>query len=120
MAWRVDNVDPMVLPEAGGRRRCDRDAALLLLRHPIHRRRAFMDLADFIRTPGVVEDPLGGRGLTGVDMRHDADVSVSVEGCAACHDRSSGGTARGGRPGIGILSRSETAALTSGNAKKPC
>jgi hypothetical protein len=35
-----------------------------------------MHLADLVALAGVVEDPLGGRGLAGVDMRHDPDVAV--------------------------------------------
>src|SRR5439155_14642167 len=96
MAWCVDDVDPVVLPKAGGRGRGDRDAALLLLRHPVHRRGAFVDLADFVGPPGVIEDALCRGRLAGINMRHDADVAVPLEGCRACHQRSSGGTTRGG------------------------
>jgi hypothetical protein len=31
-------------------------------------------LADLVRLPRVEEDPLGGGGLAGIDVRHDADV----------------------------------------------
>jgi hypothetical protein len=34
-----------------------------------------VDLTDLVRDAGVEEDPLGGRGLTSVDVRHDADVA---------------------------------------------
>src|SRR5690242_17787561 len=37
VAGRVDDVDADVAPVAGGRRGGDGDAALLLLRHPVHR-----------------------------------------------------------------------------------
>ena len=56
-------------------RRGDGDAALLLLLHPVHRR-AVVDFADLMRLAGVVEDALGRRRLTGVDVGHDADVAV--------------------------------------------
>src|SRR6266513_1176405 len=75
VARSVDDVDPAVPPEAGRRRRRDRDAALLLLDHPVHRRRALVHLADLVRTPGVVEDALRRRRLAGVDVGHDADVA---------------------------------------------
>jgi hypothetical protein len=58
VARRVDDVDAVVAPEAG---RCggrDRNAALLLLDHPVHRRGAFVDLADLVVDPRVIEDPL--------------------------------------------------------------
>ena len=72
---RVDDVDLRVAPGHGGRGRRDGDAALLLLRHPVHDGRAFVDLADLVRLAGVVQDALGRRGLAGVDVRHDADVA---------------------------------------------
>jgi hypothetical protein len=37
----------------------------------------------------VVEDALGRGGLAGVDVRHDADVAVALEGIFAGHDRGS-------------------------------
>jgi len=36
-------------------------------------------LADLVGPAGIVEHALGGRRLAGVDMRHDADISVSFE-----------------------------------------
>ena len=78
VARRIDDVDALVAPGAGGRRRRDRDAALLLLRHPIHRRRAFMDLANAVRAARVKQHALRGRGLTGIDVRHDADIPATL------------------------------------------
>ena len=72
---RVDDVDPVVAPEAGRRGGGDRDAALLLLHHPVHGRGAVVDLADLVVDPRVEEDPLGSRRLTGIDVRHDADIA---------------------------------------------
>ena len=85
MTGRVDDVDPMVLPEAGRRRRGDCDAALLLLRHPVHRGSAFVNFADLVRAPGIVQNPLGRGRLAGIDMRHDTDIPIPLEGCRACH-----------------------------------
>ncbi len=76
---RVDDVDATVAPEAGGGGRRDRDAALLLLHHPVHRRGALVHLTHLVGAAGVVEDPLGGRRLAGVDVRHDADVPDLVQ-----------------------------------------
>src|SRR5690606_13806508 len=42
---RVDDIEALAVPERGGRGRRDRDAALLLLRHPVHGGRALMGLA---------------------------------------------------------------------------
>ena len=76
---RIDDVDAKVAPDRrrGGRR--DRDAALLLLRHPVHDGRALVDLAHLVGAARVVEDPLGRRRLAGVDVRHDPDVADLVE-----------------------------------------
>ena len=76
---RIDNVDPMVAPLGRRRRRRDRDAALLLLRHPVHRRGALVHLAQLVGAPGVIEDALRRRRLTGVDVRHDPDIADAVQ-----------------------------------------
>ena len=77
MRWSV--------PLAGGRGGGDRDAALLLLLHPVHRRRALVHLAELVGAPGVEQDALGRRRLAGVDVGHDADVAGFVEGVRAGH-----------------------------------
>src|SRR4030095_6549002 len=76
VAGGVDDVQTLAVPERGGRGRGDRDATLLLLLHPVHRRGTFVHFADLVALAGVIEDALGGRGLTGVDMRHDTEVTV--------------------------------------------
>ena len=68
----------MFSPITGGGRRGNRDAALLLLLHPVHGRAALVDLANFIRLARVVEDAFRGGRLARVDVRHDADVAVVV------------------------------------------
>ena len=78
VAGRIDNVDANVFPEAGRSRRRDGDAALLLLRHPIHRRRAFMDLTNAVRASCIEQDALRGGGLTGIDVGHDADIPATI------------------------------------------
>ena len=79
VAGRVDDVDPVLVPLAGGRGRGDRDPPFLLLLHPVHHRGALVDLADFVGATGVVEDALGRRRLAGVDVRHDPDVARLIE-----------------------------------------
>jgi hypothetical protein len=37
-----------------------------------------MHFADFVAAACVIQDAFGGRGFTGVDMRHDPDISVQV------------------------------------------
>ena len=93
---RVDDVDPVIAPRSGGRGGRDRDAALLLLLHPVHDGRALVDLADLVRATRVVEDALSRRRLTGVDVRHDPDIPGLLEGERAWHESEVGGR-RGGK-----------------------
>src|SRR5262249_840257 len=74
VAGSVDDVDAVIAPEAGGGSRSDGDTALLLLLHPVHGGRAFVDFAHLVGDTRVIKDALGGRSLPGVDMRHDPDV----------------------------------------------
>ena len=80
VARGVDDVDAVVVPDAVRGSGGDRDATLLLLLHPVHRGGAVVDLTDLVGTTGVVEDALGGGGLTGVNVRHDPDVAGLGEG----------------------------------------
>src|SRR5215831_7483329 len=72
---RIDDVDRVVTPGRGGGGGRDRNAALLLLLHPVHRRGALMDFTDLVVDAGVEQDALGSRSLARVDMRHDPDVA---------------------------------------------
>ena len=82
MAGSVDDVD-LVLglillaarPEARGRSRSNGDTALLLLLHPVHRGGAIVHFPNLVGLAGVKKDALGRGGLTGVDVRSDANVS---------------------------------------------
>ena len=95
VARGVDDVDlellarvvGLTVPEAGGRSGLDRDATLLLLRHEVHRRSAIVRLADLVVLTGVVQNTLGGGGLAGIDVRHDADVAnlIQVAKHVLCH-----------------------------------
>src|SRR5690606_34822063 len=94
MAGSIDDVEaaqPSIatLPEGRGGSGRDGDAALLLLLHPVHRGRAIMGLADLVRLSRVIQDTLGRRGLAGVDVRHDAEVSVIFDLVLAGHDGAS-------------------------------
>ncbi len=86
VARRVDEVQLVALPAEGGGRGGDGDAALALLRHPVHLRLAVVDLADLVDAPAVEEEALGDRGLAGVDVRDDAEVANFVELRCLCHE----------------------------------
>jgi hypothetical protein len=38
-----------------------------------------VDFPHLVRHPRIIEDALCGRGLPGIDVRHDADIARSVE-----------------------------------------
>jgi hypothetical protein len=44
-----------------------------------------MNFADLVALARVIENPLGGRGLSGVNMRHDAEVAVILDWVKAGH-----------------------------------
>ena len=87
---RIDDVDAVhdVVPgpETGRGSRRDRDAALLLLLHPVHRGGTLMHFTDLVVLPGVVQDALGRGRLTGIDVGHDADIPVTLERCVSRHN----------------------------------
>src|SRR5206468_10983087 len=85
VAGSVDDVQALAGPEGGRRSRGDRDATLLLLLHPVHRRGTFVHFADLVALAGIIEDALGRRGLAGVDMRHDTEITVVLDGMLARH-----------------------------------
>ena len=86
VAGRVDDVEALVVPEGGGRGGGDGDAALLLLLHPVHGRGAVVDFADLMGLAGIVEDALRRRRLSGIDVSHDAEISIVFDSVAAGHD----------------------------------
>ena len=86
VAGRVDDVEALVMPESGGRGRGDGDAALLLLLHPVHGRSAVVHFADLMRLAGIIEDALGRRRLSGIDVGHDAEIAIVLDSVAARHD----------------------------------
>ena len=78
VARSVDDVDSMIFPEAGRGGRSDRDPALLFLLHEIHGCGAVVNLADLMRAAGIIEDAFGRRRLARIDMRGNADISVTL------------------------------------------
>ena len=75
MTGSVDDVDGGVVPTGSGGGRRNGDAALLLLGHPVHDGGALVDLSHLVRLARVIQDALGGRGLTGIDVSHNADIA---------------------------------------------
>src|SRR3989449_2952514 len=102
VAGRIDDVDALVAPDAGGGGGGDGDPPLAFLHHPVHRRRTFVHLADPVHPSRVEQDALGRRRLARVDVGDDADVPNFVE-----------------RYGF-RYALSLRVCLTTGNAQTPC
>jgi hypothetical protein len=75
VAGRVNDVDAMIKPETGCGSRRNRYAALLLLWHPVHRRRPFMHLTHTVNLLGVEEDAFCRGRLTSINMSYNTDIS---------------------------------------------
>jgi len=85
VARRIDDINTMIAPVGRRRGRGDRDAALLLLLHPIHGGVAVVDLAHFIGLTGIVEDAFSRRRLAGINVSHDANITITIKGSSAGH-----------------------------------
>ena len=75
---RVNDVDsitavPVPVTHRGSAR--NRDTALLLFGHPVHRRSAVVNLADAVSPPGEEQDTLRRRRFSGINVRHDTNVT---------------------------------------------
>ena len=79
MTRGIDDVDAVVIPEAGRSSRGDGDTPLLLLHHPVHGRSSVVNFTDLVVHSGVVQDALGSRRLTGINVSHDADIADLLE-----------------------------------------
>ena len=65
-----------IVPIGCSSSRGDSDTTLLLLNHPVHRSRTVMHLTDLMGKTRIEQDTLRCCCLTGVDVRHDTDVTV--------------------------------------------
>ena len=72
-------------PIASRGSRCDRDTSFLLLLHPVHRSRTFVRFTDLVVNARVVQDTFRGGRFTCVDMRHNTDVSVTIQRMLSGH-----------------------------------
>ncbi len=75
VAGRIDNVDTRIAPGGRSRGRRNRNAALLLLYHPVHRSGTVVHFADLMNHAGVKQNALRARRLARVNMRGNADVA---------------------------------------------
>ena len=92
MTGCIDDVDSVLgellihpLPESGRRRRRDGDAAFLFLFHPVHNGSAVVHLSHLMGYTRIEEDAFSRRRLAGIDVRHDANVAITLYGSLPCH-----------------------------------
>ncbi len=65
----------VAFPVAGGSSRGNGDTTFLFLFHPVHRSSTIVSFTDLMVYTGVIQNTFRGCGLTGIDVRHDADIS---------------------------------------------
>ena len=91
VAGGVDEVDRHAADRERDHGGLDRDPALPLQRERVGLGAAGVDAADLVDHTGVVQQPLGEAGLTGVDVRQDAEIEQG-HGASCPRGRSSGWT----------------------------
>jgi hypothetical protein len=85
LAWRQIELLAHAAPETGSCGRGNGNTSLLLLLHPVHHGSAVMHFSDLVRDTGIEQDPFRRGGLAGIDMGHDAYVSIPRYRCRASH-----------------------------------
>ena len=78
VAGRINQIDAIPFPLAGGSGGGDGDTALLFLFHPVHGGRALMYFPQSVRPAGIEQNAFAGGGFARVDMGHDADIADLV------------------------------------------
>ena len=81
----IDDVDSSAQPLRGGSGGSNGNTSFLFLNHPVHGSGAVVDFADLMNLTGVEKDTLGGSGLSGVDVRHNTDVTGVLQTELSCH-----------------------------------
>ena len=82
----IDERESVVTPRNARSGGLNRNAALLLLNHKVHRSGAVMYFAELIVLARIVKNTFGRRRLAAVDVGHDAEVTHSLErDVAFCH-----------------------------------
>ena len=79
VAWGVDDVELVILPEASGGGGLDGDAALGFLFHEVHGGCAVVYFADFVDLAGELENAFGGGRFARINVGENADVAVFAE-----------------------------------------
>lgn len=76
VAWGVDDVELVAVPETSSRGGLNGNTALGFLIHEVHGGFAVVNFADFMDFSGEFKNALGGGGFAGVNVGENADVAV--------------------------------------------
>jgi hypothetical protein len=68
----------VILPKAGGGRRLNGDAPLLLLLHKVSGGGPLMHLTNFVDLTRQLENTFGGGGFAGIDVGKDTNIAVTA------------------------------------------
>ncbi|MNZ80291.1 hypothetical protein D3C78_989210 [compost metagenome] len=82
----IDDIYAVTFPLSGRRSGSNRNSALLFLFHPVHCCRTFVNFTDFVRNACVEQDTFRRGSFTGVNMRHDPDITCIFQGELSCHE----------------------------------
>ena len=85
MAWCVDDVELVIVPETSGRSGLNGDTALGFLIHEVHGGFAVVNLTDLVDFSGKFENTLGGGCFAGVNVGEDADGAIFGEVLQGCN-----------------------------------
>ena len=84
----IDNINSVMavaIPITNRRSARNRNTALLLLRHPVHRRRAVVYFTYAVGTAGKIQYALRRRRLACIDVRHNTDITHTCQLYISCH-----------------------------------
>ena len=75
----IDDVELVLVPEAGGGSGLNGDPALCFLFHEVRRCCAFVNFTDFVDFTGELQNSFSGGGFASIDVSEDADISITSE-----------------------------------------
>ena len=86
MPWRVDDIDLVFFPNCGNRSRDNGYPPLTFLFHPVGDSGSVIYGANPMGFSGIVQNTLGSRRLTSVNMGNYANISIPFDRMLASHD----------------------------------
>src|SRR5699024_12457279 len=81
----IMNVDSMVYPFSSCCRRCNCNATLLLLFHPVHFCSTFMCFTKFMNTACIEKNTFGCCCLSCINVCHNTDITCLFQGELSSH-----------------------------------